>query len=74
MPVIPLSYNLSLLVDMEKLTTEGEVQIKLKVTRTTSNITLHANQSFLSIKHSEVRVERKQAENLDDQKEWLLSF
>ena len=55
--VLPLSYNLSLLIDMENLVTEGEVQIKLTVTRPTSNITLHANQSFLSIKHDQVRVE-----------------
>ena len=55
--VLPLSYNLSLLIDMENLVTEGEVQIKLTVTRPTSNITLHANQTFLSIKHDQVRVE-----------------
>ena len=82
MPVIPVSYNLSLLVDMEKLTTEGEVQIKLTVTRDTSNITLHANQSFLSIKHSEVRVETEQADSpkvgvighQGDRKEWPREF
>ena len=42
---------------MEKVSTEGEVQIKLRVMQPTSNITLHANQSLLSIKHSEVRIE-----------------
>ena len=80
--VIPVSYNLSLLIDMEKLTTEGEVRIKLRVMRTTSNITLHANQSFLSIKHNEVMVEIEQDDspkvdvvgNLDDRKEWPREF
>ena len=75
--VIPLSYNLSLIVDMKELTTEGEVQIKLRVMQPTSNITLHANQSLLSIKHSEVRMEIEQEDSpkvgvvghLDDRKE-----
>ena len=58
--VIPLNYNLSLIVDMKELKTEGEVQIKLRVMQPTSNITLHANQSLLSIKHSGVRIEVEQ--------------
>ena len=81
-PVIPLSYNLTLLIDMEKLTTEGEVQIKLRVNRTSSNITLHANESFLSIKHSEVRLETEQADlpkvgvigHEGNRKEWPRGF
>ena len=80
--VIPVSYNLSLFIDMENLTTEGEVRIKLRVMRATSNITLHANQSFLSIKHNEVMVEIEQDDspkvdvvgNLDDRKEWPREF
>ena len=75
--VIPLSYNISLIVDMNELTTEGEVQIKLRVMQLTSNITLHANQSLLTIKHSEVRIEIEQDDSpkvgvvghLDDRKE-----
>ena len=41
--VEPVNYNLSLLVNMEEFTTEGEVKIRLKVKKATDKITFHAS-------------------------------
>ena len=41
--VEPVNYNLSLLVDMEEFTTEGEVKIRLKVKKATDQITFHVS-------------------------------
>ena len=54
--VVPVNYNLRLLVDMEQLTTEGEVKIKLKVKKTTNQITLHAAPYSVTVLQDKVEV------------------
>ena len=54
--VLPLHYNLSLQVNMEDFTTEGEVSILLDVVRPTKQITLHVHPDFLEVTHNEVKV------------------
>ena len=55
--VVPVHYDLELVVHMENLTTRGEVRIKVEVVKDTSTITLHANSSFVKIAHDKVGVE-----------------
>ena len=47
--VEPIHYNLSLLIDMEKLTTVGEVSILLKVLSPLSRFCIHTDQRFLTL-------------------------
>ena len=54
--VLPLHYNLSLQVDMEDFTTEGEVSILLDVVRPTKQITLHVHPDIVTVAHNEVKV------------------
>ena len=55
--VVPVHYDLKLVVDMEKLKTRGEVKIEVNVVKATSTITLHANSSFVKIDHDNVVVQ-----------------
>ena len=41
--VVPVHYDLKLVVTMDNLTTRGEVSVDLQVVKATFNITLHAN-------------------------------
>ena len=54
--VVPVHYDLQLVVHMENLTTRGEVRVKVEVVKDTSTITLHANTSFVKITHDKVTV------------------
>ena len=64
--VVPVHYDLELVVHMENLTTRGEVRIKVEVVKDTSTITLHANSSFVKIAHDKVVVEEvKEAQNTE---------
>ena len=54
--VVPITYSLSLKVNMEKLTTEGRVSILVKVVRPTKQITLHVHPRLVRVKQNEVRV------------------
>ena len=54
--VVPLTYSLSLQVNMEKLTTEGRVSILVKVVRPTKQITLHVHPRLVRVNQNEVRV------------------
>ena len=50
---LPVHYNLSLQVNMEDFTTEGEVSILLDVVRPTKQITLlHVHPDILTLTHS----------------------
>ena len=55
--VVPMHYDLKLVVHMDNLTTRGEVKVEVYVVKATSSITLHANSSFLKIDHKQVTVE-----------------
>ena len=55
--VVPVHYDLKLVVHMDNLTTRGEVKVEVDVVKATSTITLHANSSFLKIDHKKVAVE-----------------
>ena len=54
--VVPVHYDLKLVVHMDNLTTRGEVVVMVKVAKATSNITLHANSTFVKIDHDKVAV------------------
>ena len=54
--IVPIKYTLSLLVDMEKQTTEGRVSIWLKVVRPTRQITFHVHPRLVTVKKNGVRV------------------
>ena len=54
--VVPETYSLKLLVNMEKLTTEGKMSILVKVVRPTKQITFHVHPSLVKVKQNEVRV------------------
>ena len=54
--IVPIKYTLSLLVDMEKQTTEGRVSIWLKVVRPTKQITFHVHSKLVTVKKNGVRV------------------
>ena len=41
--VVPVHYNLMLVVHMANLSTRGEVSVEVQVVKATFNITLHAN-------------------------------
>ena len=47
--LVPTTYNLSLLVNMERRTTEGKVRIKLEVKKATDQITLHVHHRLLTV-------------------------
>ena len=56
--VEPIHYNLSLLIDMEKLTTVGEVSILLKVLSSSlSRFCIHMDKRFLSLRKSDGGIE-----------------
>ena len=54
--VVPVNYNLSLLVNMKELTTEGKVKIRLEVKNATNQITLHVQQETLTVLQDKVEV------------------
>ena len=54
--VVPITYSLSLQVNMEKLTTEGRVSILVKVVRPTKQITFHVHPRLVKVKENGVRV------------------
>ena len=54
--VVPVNYNLRLLVNMDKLTTEGKVKIRLEVKNATNQITLHVQQETLTVLQDKVEV------------------
>ena len=54
--VVPVHYDLKLAVHMDNLTTRGEVVVMVKVVKATSNITLHANSTYVKIDHDKVAV------------------
>ena len=54
--VVPVHYDLKLVVHMDNLTTRGEVVVMVKVVKATSNITLHANSTYVKIDHDKVAV------------------
>ena len=54
--LVPTTYNLSLLVNMERRTTEGKVRIKLEVKKATDQITLHVHHRLLTVLEDQVEV------------------
>ena len=54
--LVPTTYNLSLLVNMERRTTEGKVWIKLEVKKATDQITLHLHHRLLTVLEEQVEV------------------
>ena len=54
--VVPVNYNLSLLVNMEELTTEGKVKIRLEVKNATDQIILHVQPNVLTVMQDNVEV------------------
>ena len=54
--LVPTTYNLSLLVNMERRTTEGKVRIKLEVKKATDQITLHLHNRLLTVLEEQVEV------------------
>ena len=54
--VVPVHYDLMLVVHMDNLTTRGEVSVEVQVVKATFNITLHANSTFVRIDHDKVAV------------------
>ena len=54
--VEPVNYNLRLLVNMDKLTTEGEVKIRVKVKKATNQITLHVARKIVTVHQDKVKV------------------
>ena len=54
--VVPVHYDLKLVVHMDNLTTRGEVSVEVQVVKATFNITLHANSTFVRIDHDKVAV------------------
>ena len=56
--VVPVNYNISLLVNMEQLTTQGRVKIRVEVKNATDRITLHVmkQRGILTVMQDEVEV------------------
>ena len=54
--VVPVKYNLRLLVDMEEFTTEGEVKIRVEVKKATNQITLHVARKIVTVLEEKVKV------------------
>ena len=54
--VVPVHYDLMLVVHMDNLTTREEVSVEVEVVKATFNITLHANSTFVRIDHDKVAV------------------
>ena len=54
--LVPTTYNLSLLVNMERRTTEGKVRINLDVKKATDQITLHVHHRLLTVLEEQVEV------------------
>ena len=54
--LVPTTYNLSLLVNMERRTTEGKVWIKVEVKKATDQITLHVHHRLLTVLEDQVEV------------------
>ena len=54
--LVPTTYNLSLLVNMERRTTEGKVRIKVEVKKATDQITLHVHHRLLTVLEEQVEV------------------
>ena len=54
--LVPTTYNLSLLVNMERRTTEGKVRINLEVKNATDQITLHLHHRLLTVLEEQVEV------------------
>ena len=54
--LVPTTYNLSLLVNMERRTTEGKVRIKVEVKKATDQITLHLHNRLLTVLEEQVEV------------------
>ena len=54
--LVPTTYNLSLLVNMERRTTEGKVRIKLEVKKATDQIALHVHHRLLTVLEEQVEV------------------
>ena len=54
--LVPTTYNLSLLVNMERRTTEGKVRIKVEVKKATDQITLHLHHRLLTVLEEQVEV------------------
>ena len=54
--LVPTTYNLSLLVNMERRTTEGKVWIKVEVKKATDQITLHVHHRLLTVLEEQVEV------------------
>ena len=54
--VVPVHYDLKLVVHMANLTTRGEVSVEVEVVKATFSITLHANSTFVKIDHDKVAV------------------
>ena len=56
--VVPINYNISLLVNMDKLTTEGRANIRVEVKNATDRITLHVMEErrILTVREDEVEV------------------
>ena len=54
--VVPVNYNLRLLVNMDKLTTEGEVKIRVNVKKATNEITLHVARRIVTVHQDKVKV------------------
>ena len=55
--VVPVHYDLKLVVHMGNLTTRGEVRVEVEVVKDTSTITLHTNSRFVKIAHDKVVVQ-----------------
>ena len=56
--VVPVNYNLRLMVNMEEFTSEGKVKIRVEVLKATDQITLHAEQyrGILTVLKNQVKV------------------
>ena len=54
--VVPVNYNLRLLVNMDKLTTEGEVKIRVNVKKATNEIILHVSRRIVTVHQDKVKV------------------
>ena len=53
-----MSYNITLLANMERFTTEGEARILVKVVRSTAILAFHVYPGFLKVDHRKARVHR----------------
>ena len=80
--VEPIHYNLSLLINMEKLTTEGEVSILLKVLSSELSVfCIHMDNRFLSLRKSDGGMEigmevvssasdKQNIQQVEEEKKW----